>query len=320
MNSLADIKGKLKQKFIYTVSGFALAVGLFFIMTNVYFVQEKNLPVQTENDFQKIFSPPIPVNLDFAGERVPKESFDIFERVEREFIVNTYLNSFTMLAIKRATRWFPVIEPILKRNKIPEDFKYVAVMESGLYNAVSPAGATGFWQIMEEIGKKYQLEIISEVDERYNVEKSTEAACSYIKEAYSLFKNWTLAAASYNMGIKGVGKQLERQKADNYYNLLLNEETSRYMARIIAIKEILKNPEKYGYFIKENEKYLPLQSNIIEISGNIENLADFAIKNGINYKILKIYNPWLRDNELENKDSRTYLIKIPVKGTMERSN
>jgi hypothetical protein len=320
MNSLADIKGKLKQKFIYTVSGFALAVGLFFIMTNVYFVQEKNIPVQNGSDFQRIFSPHIPDTLDFAGERVPEENFDIYERVEREFIVNTYWNSFTILAIKRAARWFPVIEPILKRNNIPDDFKYVAVIESGLYNTVSSAGAAGFWQIMEDIGKKYELEINSEVDERYNVEKSTEAACNYIRDAYSLFKNWTLAAASYNMGLNGVLKQLERQKTNNYYNLLLNEETSRYMARIIAMKEILKNPEKYGYFIKENEKYVPLKSNIIELSGNIENLADFAVKNDINYKILKIYNPWLRDIELTNKDHRTYSIKIPVKGSIEVIN
>ncbi len=320
MKNLPAINGKLKQKYIYLLTGLAIALGLFFIFTNVYFVEEKNVAAQERHDFQRIFSPPIPVNLDFAGERVPKESFDVFERVEREFIVNTYLNSFTILAIKRATRWFPVIEPILKRNNIPDDFKYVAVIESGLYNAISQAGATGFWQIMEDIGKKYQLEINSEVDERYNVEKSTEAACSYLKDAYSLFKNWTLAAASYNMGINGVERQLERQKANNYYNLLLNEETSRYMARVIAIKEILKNPEKYGYFIKESEEYLPLKSNTIEISGKIENLADFAIKNGINYKILKIYNPWLRDNELVNKDHRTYSIKIPVKGTIELIN
>ena len=320
MKNLQPTKGLTRQKFIHILTGFALAVGIFFILTNVYFVQEKNIPVQTGNDFQRIFSPPIPVNLDFAGERVPKESFDIFERVEREFIVNTYWNSFTILAIKRAARWFPVIEPILKKNNIPEDFKYVAVIESGLYNAVSPAGATGFWQIMEEVGKKYQLEVNSEVDERYNVEKSTQAACEYLRDAYSLFKNWTLAAASYNMGINGVEKQLERQKADNYYNLLLNEETSRYMARVISMKEILKNPEKYGYFIKENEEYPPLQSNIVEVSGKIENLADFALKSGINYKILKIYNPWLRDIGLVNKDHRTYSIKIPVKGAIEPIN
>jgi hypothetical protein len=317
MKTLFFAKGKVKQKYIYTLTGFALAVGLFFILTNVYFVQEKNVPVQTGSDFQRIISPPMPENLDFAGERVPTESFDIFERVEREFIVNTYWNSYTMLAIKRATRWFPVIEPILKKNNIPDDFKYVAVIESGLYNAVSPAGATGFWQIMEDIGKKYQLEINAEIDERYNVEKSTEAACSFIKDAYSLFKNWTLAAASYNMGLNGVQRQLERQKTDNYYNLILNEETSRYMARVIAMKEILKNPEKYGYFIGEKEKYIPLKSNIVEISGNIENLADFAVKKGINYKILKIYNPWLRDIELTNKEHRTYSIKIPAKGTIE---
>ena|ERR1035437_266593 len=307
---------KINQKYFYILFGFTLAAGLFFLFSNIYFVQNKGTVTEPAEGFQKIFSPPIPEKLDFAGENLPLENFEVFERIDREFLVNTYWHSFTILAIKRANRWFPIIEPILKRNNIPEDFKYVAVIESGLYNAVSPSGATGFWQIMESVGKKYDLEINDEVDERYDVEKSTEATCSYIKESYGLFKNWTLSAASFNMGVNGVEKQLERQKANNYYNLVLNEETSRYILRIIALKEILKDPKKYGYYLSSDQLYKPLKSHNVEVSANISNVADFAMKYGINYKTIKIYNPWLRENSLDNKSHKIYAIKIPEKGSI----
>ena len=316
MRSKMKLTEKLSPKYFYIIFGFTLAVGLFFIFSSIYFVQNKNTELEPIEGFQKIVSPPIPQKLDFAGENVPLESFDVFERIDREFLVNTYWHSFTMLAIKRAHRWFPVIEPILKKNNIPDDFKYLAVIESGLYNAVSSSGATGFWQIMESVGKKYDLEINDEVDERYNVEKSTEAACSYLKESYGLFKSWTLAAASFNMGVNGIGKQLERQKTNNYYNLILNEETSRYIARIISLKEILKNPEKYGFYLSNDQLYKPLKSYNIEITDEISNIADFGIKYGINYKIVKLYNPWLRDNLLTNKNHKSYTIKIPEKGSI----
>jgi len=307
---------KFNPKYIYMLSGFTLALGILFLFSSIYFVQNKDTETEPGEGIQKIISPPIPEKLDFAGENVPLENFEVFERIDREFLVNTYWHSFTLLAIKRAHRWFPVIEPILKKNNIPEDFKYLAVIESGLYNAVSSSGATGFWQIMESVGKKYGLEINDEVDERYDVEKSTEAACSYLKESYGLFKNWTLAAASFNMGVNGVGKQLERQKTNNYYNLILNEETSRYMARIISLKEILKNPEKYGFYLSNEQLYKPLKSYNVEITDNISNIADFGEKYGINYKIIKMYNPWLRDNSLVNKNHKNYAVKIPEKGSI----
>ena len=307
---------ELSPKYFYVLLGFTLAVGIFFLFSSIYFVQNKSKETGPDEGFQKIFSPPIPEKLDFAGENVPVENFEVFERIDREFLVNTYWHSFTILAIKRANRWFPIIEPILKRNNIPEDFKYVAVIESGLYNTVSSSGATGFWQIMESVGKKYGLEINDEVDERYNVEKSTDAACSYLKESYSIFKNWTLAAASYNMGMSGVEKQLERQKTNNYYNLVLNEETSRYMARIITLKEILKDPKKYGFYLSPNELYKPLKSYNVEVTDNISNIADFAVKYAINYKTIKLYNPWLRENALANKNHKIYAIKLPEKGSI----
>jgi membrane-bound lytic murein transglycosylase D len=316
MRSKMELTEKLNPKYFYIIFGFMIAVGIFFIFSSIYFVQNNAPGAEQVEGFQKIFSPPIPGKLEFAGEKVPLENFDVYERIDREFLVNTYWHSFTILAIKRANRWFPIIEPILKKNNIPEDFKYLSVIESGLYNAVSPSGATGFWQIMESVGKKYGLEINDEVDERYDVEKSTEAACKYFKEAFGLFKNWTLAAASFNMGINGVGKQLERQKANNYYNLNISEETSRYIARIIALKEILKDPKKYGYYITNDQLYKPIKTHNIEITDNISNIADFGIKYGINYKTIKIYNPWLRENSLDNKNHRSYTIKIPDNGSI----
>ena len=179
--------------------------------------------------------------------------------MEREFLSNTYWHSATILALKRANRWFPVIEPILKKNNIPDDFKYLCVAESNLENVVSPAGATGFWQFMKPAGEKYGLEINSLVDERYDVGKSTEAACKYLKDSYDMFGSWTLSAASYNMGQDGVTEQMERQKAKNYFNLVLNSETSRFVARIVSLKYILQNPETYGFDIKDEEKYKPLE-------------------------------------------------------------
>ena len=237
--------------------------------------------------------------------------------MDREFIVNTYYHSFTIISMKRANRYFPVIEPILKEHGIPDDFKYVSVIESGLANAISPAGAVGFWQFMEAAGKKYGLEINDEVDQRYDLKKSTEAACLYIKDAYDQFGSWTAAAASFNMGTNGIERQMAKQKTNNYYNLVLGDETSRYVARIIAMKTILKNPENYGFAIDKDDLYPALPVYEVKVSSPIVNLADFAIDKGVNYKILKMYNPWLRDIVLTNKAGRTYTIELPVKGSIK---
>ena len=267
-----------------------------------------------ENEFPqgyKIVTPQIPDDITFAGEKTPVEDFEVMERIDREFIVNTYWHSSTIISIKRANRWFPVIEPILKKNDVPDDFKYLSVAESGLDNVISPVGATGFWQFMEGTAEKYGLEVNSEVDERYHVEKSTEAACQYLNDAYKKFGSWTLAAASYNMGMAGVNNQLERQKANSYYNLILNSETSRYIARVVAIKHILQDPEKYGFAIEEDEMYEPLDYEEVTVNGSVADFADYAAEYGINYKILKTYNPWLRDRSLSNRMGKTYRIKIP---------
>lgn len=253
-----------------------------------------------------------PTEVDFAGENTPLNIADVNERFERELLVNANLHASTTLILKRANRAFPIIEPILKKNGIPDDFKYLAVIESALINAVSSAGARGVWQFMTETAKEKGMEVNDCVDERYHLEKSTEAACKYLLAAKSKFGSWTLAAASYNGGMTGVNKQIEIQKVSNYYDLLLNDETSRYVFRILALKEIMKNPEKFGFDIPKQELYELFPTRKIEIDSTVNNLADLAISQGINYKILKIYNPWLRDSKLENKNKKKYSIEIPL--------
>ncbi len=263
------------------------------------------------NDNYKIFSLNVPMDITFAGEKVPLEIDDVYESLDRELLVNTYWQSQTLLFHKRANRWFPVIEPILAEQGVPDDFKYLAVIESGLDNVVSPAGATGYWQLMRDTGREYGLEINNEVDERYNVEKSTEAACKYLKDAYARYGSWTMAAASYNMGMYGLQKQVGRQKADNYYDLLLNSETGRYLYRMIAIKEILSKPGQYGFHFRPKDLYQPYQTYNVTVDSAVSDFAEFAFEYGVNYKILKVLNPWLRDTYITNPEKKTYEIKIP---------
>lgn len=276
--------------------------------------------VDNTQDFSqnyKILVPFIPDELDFAGERVPLENFDIREKIEREFIVNTYYHSATILYMKRAARWFPIIEAILDEYDVPDDFKYVALAESGLENLTSPMNAVGFWQFLKGTGKQYDLIINSEIDERYHVEKSTVAACKYLLNSYEKYGSWTLTAASYNMGKNGISKQLERQKTTNYYNLVLNVETTRYIPRAVALKQVLSNPKLYGFAIEEEQLYEPFDTYTVDVDSSVAHWADFAALNGINYKTLKLFNPWLRDNSLTNKNRKVYSIKLPEEGTIE---
>jgi hypothetical protein len=256
----------------------------------------------------------MPVNLNFAGETVPIENPDIYERMDRELLVNTYWQSNALLLIKRANKYFPVIEPILKEYGIPDDFKYLAVIESGLTQVVSPAGAVGFWQIMEGTGKDFNLEINDNIDERYHIEKSTRVACEYLLASKKRFGTWTMAAAAYNAGNTGVLRQLERQEVSNYYDLLLGEETGRYVFRILAVKEILKNPHKYGFNFNEDQLYKNIPTYSVNVDSSVSNFAAFAQKFEINYKILKIHNPWLREANLTNSKGKIYNIEIPKKG------
>lgn len=255
-----------------------------------------------------------PTTTDFAGETTPLHVVDVRERLDRELLINANLHSTTTLILKRANRAFPVIEPILQKYGIPDDFKYLAVIESGLVNAVSSAGARGVWQFMPETAKEKGMEINDFVDERYHLEKSTEAACKYLLAAKNKFGSWTMAAASYNGGMNGVNKKIEEQQVTNYYDLALTEETSRYVFRILALKEIMKNPGKYGFNIYPTDLYSPIPTKKIEVDSTITDLASFAKTQGINYKILKIHNPWLRDKKLVNPSKKKYEIEIPTEG------
>ena len=253
-----------------------------------------------------------PEELNFAGEEIPIQSPEIWERLDKELLKNIYWQSSTMLFFKKANKYFPIIEPILKKNNIPNDFKYLAVIESGLDNVVSPAGATGFWQIMKGTALEYGLEVNSGIDERYNLVKSTELACSYLNDAYEKFGNWTIAAASYNMGKNGVRTRMSKQGTNNYYNLHLNSETARYVFRILAVKEIMENPKKYGFIFRTKDLYVMPEYKTLEVDSTIANLSNFAKTQGINYKLLKQFNPWLRASSLPDKSRRKYILKIPT--------
>jgi hypothetical protein len=274
--------------------------------------EENEAYIKHVNERYRIFSLPLPEKADFCGELAPLEQWDVAEKFDREMLVNTYWHSNTLLSIKRAYRWFPVIEPILKEQGIPDDFKYLALIESGFINATSPSGAVGFWQFLPETATQYGLEVNDEVDERYHVEKSTRAACAYFKDAYARFGTWSLVAASYNMGMGGVQKQADRQGSKDYYQLLLNEETARYVFRILAIKELMNNADKYGFVVRPTDLYTPLSSTTITLNQGVEDFAAYAQQNGINYKTLKLYNPWLRQSYLKNKSNKIYEIKIPA--------
>jgi hypothetical protein len=261
-----------------------------------------------------VYSVNLPKSLDFAGEAVPLDQPDIRERVDREFLVNTYWQSNGILLIKRAQKYFPIIEPILAENGVPDDFKYLAVIESGLQNVSSPAGARGFWQIMTGTGRELGLEVNDNVDERYHIEMATKAACDYLKDSKSKFGTWTLAGAAYNAGNGGINKQLEAQGVESYYDLLLGEETGRYVFRILAIKEILKNPKNFGFNVNPSHGYEVIPTKNVMVDYEVDDLSAFAKANNINYKILKIHNPWLREPKLNNTSKKEYAIAIPEKG------
>tara|TARA_B000000565_G_scaffold243308_1_gene209469 strand:+ start:205 stop:1146 length:942 start_codon:yes stop_codon:yes gene_type:complete len=265
------------------------------------------------NSYFRSFTLTTPDSIQFAGEFAPLFAPDIWERYDKEIHKNVYWQSNTLFYFKRANKFFPIIEPILEENNIPNDFKYLAIIESGLENVVSPAGASGFWQFMKETAKDRGMEVNSEVDERYNIEISTQKACEYLNEAYEKFGSWTMAAASYNVGISGIDRRVNEQNSNNYYDLHLPNETSRYIFRLLAIKEIFENKSKYGFVLRKCDMYEYPTTKKIEISNSNINLTNLADSLGVNYKILKQYNPWLRDKKLTNKSSKTYTIIIPVK-------
>lgn len=255
----------------------------------------------------------VPKELSFAGEPVPLEIPDVYERLDKELQINTYFHSNTIFLMKRANRWLPQIEKILEEHDVPDDFKYLPLIESNLLNDVSPKNAVGYWQILKDAGKENGLEINNQVDERYDPLKATEAACRYLQRAYRKFGNWTLVAASYNRGMGGIERALENQKVDSYYDLYLNEETARYVFRILAIKEIVENPLKYGFKVSPQHLYKEEPLRYIEVDESIKDLVNFAKKHNTNYKLIKRHNPWLRDESLTVKKGKQYRIALPEK-------
>lgn len=287
-----------------------IKVGVLVLILGSARTDESKIIVESETKFTSL---EIPDKVNFAGEEFPLNRFDIVEALDRELLSIAYFHSQTIRYIKLAPRYFSVIEPILKEKGVPDDFKYLAMAESGLNpRAVSPAGAVGFWQFLNATGKEYGLEINNEIDERYHVEKSTYAFCDYVLESYKKFGNWTLVAASYNGGMARVESQRKRQKMNDYFDLLFVEETQRYVFRIVALKLILENPKQYNFVIEDKEKYPVIKTRNVEITGPVANFADFAIENGINYKILKDFNPWLREDNLVNSKGKKYTVKVPV--------
>ena len=261
----------------------------------------------------KIKALELPKNINLAGERVPLEIPDVKERMDRELLVNTYWQSNGLLLMKRANKYFPIIEPLLKKYGLPDDFKFLALAESGFTDETSTAGAAGMWHFMKKTGREFGLEINNNVDERYHIEKSTKVAAEYLIKSKERFGSWTLAAAAYNAGNYGVAKRLETQQVSNYYDALLPDETERYVFRILALKEIINNPKKYGFLLEEKDLYTLPKTYTVKVDTAISNITSFAKGYGLTYKEFKIHNPWLRENKLNNKSRKLYEIKIPIK-------
>jgi len=286
-------------------------IGISILLTNAV---SKNLAKSNEerktSEYYQIKALKMPEVMTFADEQAPLKDPEVFERIDRELLVNTYWQSSMLLYLKRAGKYFPIIEPILQKNGVPNDFKYLAVIESGLTNATSTAGAKGFWQFMPATAKEFGMEVNDQVDERYHIEKSTEMACKYLKNAKNKLGSWSLAAAAYNSGNKNILDKMSRQQVNNYYDLLLVEETARYVPRLLAVKEIMQNPDKYGYIIEKSDLYTFEKTYEVEVDSTISNLTTFAKKYNMTYKDLKTLNPWLRSSSLDNKLKKVYTIKV----------
>ena len=301
------------KKVSFIISVFSIVFLTHFFISSTYTSNSDTVHQQGFNSKYNVYSVLKPNNLKFANENIPQSTFDVWERLDKELLKNIYWQSNTLLYFKRANKYFPIIEEILEKNNIPSDFKYLALIESGFEYKVSPSGAAGFWQIMKGTAREYGLEVNYAIDERYHLIKSTEAACKYLQKAYDKFGSWTMAAASYNMGINGVQRQVKKQNTNNYFNLYLNDETSRYVFRIIVIKEIMENARKYGFVFRQNDLYSYPSVKQIRVDSTINNLYSFAQENDINYKILKRFNPWLRTSKLPDESRRVYYIDIPKK-------
>lgn len=284
---------------------------VFSLIFIIIFLTQCNTVNSTSTSHLKLQSiPSQPKMISFANEKTPLDKYYIQERLERELLVNTFWHSNTILVLKRSKKYFPIIEPILSKNGIPDDFKYLAVIESGLVHVKSPAGAEGFWQFMPQTAREYGLEVNGDVDERLHLIKSTESAAAYLKYAYEVFGNWTLAAASYNAGMQRIQSEMNKQKAKSYYDLFLNEETSRYMHRILATKLIFESPETYGFAISDEQSYAFPETKFVIISESNINWVDFALSHNISYADLRELNPWIKGFSTANRNQKEYEVQL----------
>lgn len=302
---------KVHLSLIYVLLALCLSLALFAVFSENQMRGKLGLTSFSRGQKDSVALFELPAELSFAGEKVPLEQADVVERLERELYVNAYWESNLILLFKRSKKYLPEIERLLQEQGVPDDFKYLAIAESGLLNASSAAGAKGYWQILEETGKEYGLEITETVDERYHLEQSTLAAAAYLKKAYQKFGDWTAVAASYNMGQSGFSKRQEEQFLRNYYDLYLNEETSRYLFRILAFKLLFENPKAFGYHLQEKDYYSLPEFREIDVTTDLPDLAIWAKEQGSSYKYLKRFNPWLRAQELQVKKGKRYTILLP---------
>lgn len=301
-------------------------IGLVFLFSvlQIVILRFSSFTVSDSNSYRdnnfKVFGLNIPRNLDFCSEKIPVNDYALKDNLEQEFFSNKYWKRNYMFLFGKAQKWFPYIEPILKQEGIPDDFKYLAVIESHLSNAVSPMGAVGFWQLLPATARKYGLRVNEFVDERMDVEKSTRAACKLIKDAYKVFNNWTLCAAAYNLGITGIQNALNAQQTDNYYDLLLNKETGSFVYRILAYKTLFSNPEHFGIKQKTIKFYSKIPVKIVKIDSSITNFNHFSKAVSCNKALIKLFNPWILQEVLPNPDKQIFEFKIPKKTNADYSS
>ncbi len=262
---------------------------------------------------QQVSPPPILEELQFAGAPLPLERVGVRERMEKELLIGTFRHSSSLLTLKRSGRWFPVIEPILIDSGIPVDFKYLSVIESGLANAVSPSDARGFWQFMKPAAEEFGLRVDRDVDERYHVVKATRAACAYLNKAHRRYGDWVLAAASYNMGMSGLSRRMDEQGGAAYWDLMLNDETARYVYRLYATKQVMEDPEAHGFVLQAEDWYAPLETRDTVLVDSVDDLSALAQRMGVSYNALKTLNPWLRSRKLPIDDDQYYVLRLPLR-------
>lgn len=308
------------KRSIYISISSVIACGSLLIATAPK-IDATRPPAETvEESFSVVRNPQTPSSMVFAGDRVDFDRIDMYERLDRELTSLTYTHGNTLLMIKRANRFFPILAPILKKNNIPLDLLYLACVESTLnIRAYSPAKAAGIWQFIPSTAKQYGLEVNEFVDERYNIEKATEAACRYLKKAYSMYGNWESVAASYNGGTARISSELEKQQVNSAYDLYLVEETTRYPFRIMATKLIMEDPKQYGFILTSDQLYQPIECTEVTISEPVADWPTWAKEHGITFAQLREVNPWIRAKSLPNKTGKSYSVKIPKQTSLYRS-